>query len=110
MTTPLPALPGYTFRFARREDLPAVHQMMERAAAVDRSGFVDALEDMIYQFSNDPWCNPEEDFLLALTAEGQVAAMGRVYVNPAPLQERKANLWGEVHTQSTADAAWGIPS
>ena len=94
-----PILPGYTFRFAQREDLPAVRQMLERAAAVDRTGFVDTLEDMINQFSDDPWCNPEKDFLLALTAEGQVAAMGRVFVNPAPRRERKANLWGEVHPE-----------
>jgi len=96
MIIPIPAIPGYIFRFARREDLPAIHQMMVCAAAADRTGIVDSLEDMDSQFV-DPWSNPEMDFLLALTAEGQVVAMGRVFINPAPRRERNANLWGEVH-------------
>jgi GNAT superfamily N-acetyltransferase len=73
--------------------------MMERAAAVDHTGFVETLEDMTIQFDNDLWCIPGKDFLLALTAEGQVAAMGRLYINPAPLQERKANLGEVVHPE-----------
>jgi mycothiol synthase len=98
MTVPIPILPGYTFRFARREDLPAVHAMLVIITAFDRTGGVDALEDMLNQFV-DPWSNPEKDFLLALTEAGQIAAMGRIYVNPAPRQERYANLCVEVHPE-----------
>ena len=105
---PIPILPGYTFRFARREDLPAIHQMLVCVAAADRTSFVDTLEDMINQFI-DPWSDPEKDYLLALTADGQVAAMGRVYVNPVPQRERNAFL-GEKFTQNTAAAAWVRPS
>ena len=87
MTISTPTLPGYIFRFAQREDLPAIHYMLECSDAVDHSGFVDNLEDMYNQFI-DPWSSPETDYLLALTAEDQVAAMGRVFVNPSPQRER----------------------
>jgi mycothiol synthase len=98
MATPLPVLPGYIFRSARCEDIPAIHEMLVRVAEVDRTGYVDTLEDMTNQF-DDPWSNPETDYLLALTPSGQVAAMGRTYLNPAPWRERNANLWGEVHPE-----------
>jgi len=98
MTVPIPVIPGYTFRFARREDLPSVHQMLIRVAEADRTGYVDTLEDMTNEFI-DAYSDPEKDSLLALTAEGHVAAMGRVYVNPAPQRERNANLWGVVHPE-----------
>ncbi len=95
-TSPTPVLPGYSFRIVRKEDLPAVHQMMERVAAVDNTGFVDTLEDMTNQL-NDPWCDPEKDYLLALTSSGQVAGTGRVYINPNPRRERNAFLGGDIH-------------
>jgi len=98
MTLSLPILPGYLFRFARREDLPGIHRMLECASDADRTGFVDALEDMTNQF-NDPWCNPEEDFLLGFTPDGQVAALGRLFLNPSPQRERNVNLWGETHPE-----------
>jgi mycothiol synthase len=98
MTVSLPVLPGFTFRFARYEDLPAIHQMLVRAAEADRSGHVDSLEDLTNEFI-DAWSDPEKDFLLALAVDGQVAAMGRVYVNPDPQRERHANLWGGVHPE-----------
>jgi len=98
MTTPLPVLPGYTFRFVQREDLPAIHQMLVCVSATDPTTFVDSLEDMSNQFV-DPWSDPQKDYLLALTTDGQVAATGRVYVNPVPLRERIALLLGEVHPE-----------
>jgi mycothiol synthase len=97
-TFPNPVLPGYSFRTARREDLPTVHELMERVAEVDRTGFVDTLEDMTNQF-NDPWCNPGKDYLVALTSRGQVVGTGRVFVNPTPRRERNAFLAGEVHPE-----------
>jgi mycothiol synthase len=98
MTIFLPDLPGYIFRFARREDIPAIHQMLVCVVAADRTPFVDTLEDMHNQFI-DPWSDPEKDYLLALTTNGQVAATGRVYVNPVPQRERNAFLGGEVHPE-----------
>jgi ribosomal protein S18 acetylase RimI-like enzyme len=53
---------------------------------------------MISQFE-DPWCNPQTDYLLTLTASDQVAAIARVFLNPAPLHERNANLWVEIHPE-----------
>lgn len=97
-TFPNPVLPGYSFRTARREDLPTVHELMERVAEVDRTGFVDTLEDMTNQF-NDPWCDPGKDYLVALTSREQVVGTGRVYVNPTPRRERNAFLAGEVHPE-----------
>ncbi len=93
---PLPTLPGYTFRTVCREDLPAIHQMLVSVAAADHSGHVDTLEDMANQFI-DPFSDPHKDYLLAQAENGQVSATGRIYVNPAPLRERNANLGGEVH-------------
>jgi mycothiol synthase len=98
MTIFLPDLPGYIFRFARRDDLPAIHQMLVCVSAADRTTFVDTLGDMLNQFI-DPWSDPEKNYLLALTAEGQVAATGRVYINPVPQHERNAFLLGEVHPE-----------
>ena len=98
MSISVPILPGYTFRFARREDLPAVHQMMVCVAEVDHSSYVETLEDLNNEFI-DTYCDPEKDFLLALTAEGQVVARGQVYVNPEPVRERKAGLAGTVHPE-----------
>lgn len=95
---PLPTLPGYTFRSVCREDLPAIHQMLVTVAAVDHTSFVEALEDMTNQFI-DPFSDPHKDYLLALTDIGQMAATGRIYVNPAPQRERIANLGGEVHLE-----------
>jgi mycothiol synthase len=94
----MPVIPGYIFRFALREDIPAILHMMIRAAEVDRTNFVDTLQDMTNQFI-DPWCNPEKDYLLALTADDQVAGMGRVFLNPTPRRERNAFLWGEIHPE-----------
>jgi mycothiol synthase len=91
---PLPELPGYIFRFAQRADLLAIRQMLIEVAAADRTGYVETPEDMDNQF-NDPWCDPQRDFLLAVTSDGQIAAMGRIFVNPAPRRERYASLWNE---------------
>jgi ribosomal protein S18 acetylase RimI-like enzyme len=54
------------------------------------------LQDMATQF-DDPWSNAETDSMAAFTADGQIAAWARVFVNPQPLDECRAFLWGEVH-------------
>jgi mycothiol synthase len=97
-TLPLPALPGYTFRMVCLPDLPAIHAMLVQVASEDHTGFVDTLEDMTDQFS-DQWSNPEKNYLLALSGSGQVAATGRIYLNPAPLRERHVNFGIDVHPE-----------
>ena len=97
-TLPLPVLPGYMFRMAERADLKAIHAMLMRIAEVDHTGFVVPLEDMHNQFE-DPWCDPKKDYLLALTNSGQVAATGRIYLNPASQREPHANLGLDVHPE-----------
>lgn len=96
MVIPIPTIPGYMIRFARRDDLPSIHEMLICAVTEDHTGSVDTLDDMSSQFI-DPWSNPETDYLLVLTTNGQVVAMGRVFNNPSPQRERNAFLWGEVH-------------
>jgi len=89
---------GYIWRPHRREDAPALYQMLLAADRADDRQSNMTLEDMQRQF-DDPWSNPETDSLLAFTASGQVAAMGRVFVNPKPEAEYRAHLWGQVHPE-----------
>jgi len=93
-----PELQHYTWRPYRREDTPALYQTLIDVDRADNLGSLTTLEDMHKQY-DDPWSNPETDSLLAFTADGQVAAMARVFANPEPVDERRAHLWGEVHPQ-----------
>jgi mycothiol synthase len=87
---------GYTWRAYRREDVPALYEMLMAVDRADARHFIMTLQDMETQY-DDPWSNAEVDSLLAFTADGQVAAMARVFANPEPIQECRAHLWGEVH-------------
>jgi len=89
-------LQGYTWRPFRREDVPALYEMLMAVDRADQRHFIVTLQDMETQY-DDPWSNAETDSLLAFTAEGQVAAMARVFANPKPVEECRAHLWTEVH-------------
>src|SRR5512136_1255898 len=89
---------GYTWRPYRREDVPALYQMLLAADRADERQSNMTLADMQRQF-NDPWSDPETDSLLAFTASGQVVAMARVFVNPKPEAECRAHLQGQVHPE-----------
>ncbi len=91
-----PAWPGCTWRPMRREDIPAVHRMLLLVDKADDNNSAGTLADMQTQF-DDPWCNPATDSLLALTADAQVAAFARTFINPQPEEEIRAFLWIEVH-------------
>lgn len=91
-----PALPEYTWRPARREDAPAIHQMRIVADKADHGGGAGTLQD-VEQLFEDEWVNPEIDTLLAMTPEGQVAALTIVFLNPHPEEEARAFIWDEVH-------------
>jgi len=95
-------LDDYTWRPYRREDVPALYQMMLALDRAENRNMIVTPEDMEKQY-DDPWCNPETDSLLAFTADGQVAAMARVFVNPEPVAEHRAHLWGEVHPDHRRD-------
>ena len=92
-------LRGYRWQSARREDIPALYEMMLAVDRADDRGFTITLQDMQTQY-DDPWCDPETDFRLAFTPGGQVAAMARVFVNPLPNpEEHRAHFWGEIHPE-----------
>ena len=89
-------LDHYTWRPYRREDVPALYELLMAVDRADARHFIMTLQDTETQF-DDPWSNAAIDSLLAFTPEGQVAAMARVFANPEPLEECRAHLWGEVH-------------
>lgn len=91
-----PAL--YTYRPMRREDVPAVYDMLLAADRADGRPAQGTLGDAIREF-DDPWIDPETDSLLAFARDGSVAGMARIFVNPKPKGECPAFLWGEVHPE-----------
>jgi mycothiol synthase len=93
-----PGLPGYTWRPARRTDAPAIFQMRLAADKADNSGGAGTPQD-VERIFEDAWINTETDSLLALTPDGQVAAMILVFMNPQPEEEARAFLWDEVHPE-----------
>lgn len=95
--TPHPEpVPGYRWRPARFDDALAMHQLLLAADQADDNTRAGLLEDVERNF-NDPWTDPPADSLVAAAPDGQLAAMGWVYVNPESEQEHRAFLWGEVH-------------
>ena len=93
-----PEIPGYTWRPARREDVPAIHAMLIAVDKADDRTAAGTLEDRQREF-DDPWSNPEADSLLAFAPDGTVAALARTFVNPKPEGESRAYLWDEVHPE-----------
>ncbi len=89
-------LDEYTWRPCRREDVPALYQMLLAVDQAENRDMLLTLQDMATQF-DDPWSNAETDSMAAFTADGQIAAWARVFLNPQPLDECRAFLWGEVH-------------
>jgi ribosomal protein S18 acetylase RimI-like enzyme len=91
-----PARPGYTWRPAQRADAPVIHQLRLAVDEADHSGGAGTLQDTERLFE-DSWVNPETDTLLALTPEGQAAALVCVFLNPQPVEEARAFIWDDVH-------------
>jgi len=86
----------YVWRPARREDIPAIHKLLLAVDQTDGNETAGTVEDMEREFG-DPWSDPMTDSLLGLTADGQVAAFARVFVNPRPEGEYRAYLEVEIH-------------
>ncbi len=101
-TTPaIPAhLAGYVWRRARKEDVPAVYQLLLAVDRADGKNFAGTLADQTREF-DDPWSPPGTDSLIALTAAGQAAAYARVLVNPEPETgaELRTFMFADVHPE-----------
>ncbi len=97
----LPALPDYEWRAPRREDVPALFEMLLAVEQADDRDVVATLEDMQREF-DDPWSQPETDALLALAPDGRPAGMARTFQNPQPEDEVRCYLWIEIHPAQRA--------
>ena len=92
----LPALPELEFRALRRDDVPALHEMLLAVERADDRNLVGTLADLQREF-DDPWSNAETDSLAALTPAGQLAGYARTFQNPQPEGEVRCYLSVEVH-------------
>ncbi len=86
----------YTYRPARREDMPSVGQLLVAITAQHPATYAPALADLYSDFE-DPWCNPETDSRVAVTPAGAIVAYARVFANPQPVDETRAHLDDDIH-------------
>lgn len=93
--------PALSWRPMRREDVPAVYDMLLQIERADSREVVDTLEDAVREF-DDPWCNYETDSLLALAPSGRPVAFARTFQNPQPEEEFRCFLWIESHPDQRA--------
>jgi ribosomal protein S18 acetylase RimI-like enzyme len=91
-----PALPEYEFRPLRRDDVPALYELLLAAERADDRNLVQTLEDLQREF-DDPWSRAEVDTLAAFTPAGQLAALARTFQNPQPEGEVRCYLSVEAH-------------
>ncbi|MGH8934704.1 MAG: GNAT family N-acetyltransferase [Acidimicrobiia bacterium] len=87
-----PALAGYEWRAAGREDAPAIQELYRTAGRVDGVELRITLEDLYRELAGPAARNS----LLALTADGRVAAYGVMAPPQATTHARQALLRGEV--------------
>ncbi len=93
-----PSFPEYTWRPATVADARRIWEMFLAADAADGSQRAGTLADMRREFE-DPATDFAQDSLLALTADGDVAAVAVVSLVPQAVTEVVAFLWGGVHPQ-----------
>lgn len=101
-TLALPITPEFEFRSLRREDVPAVYDMLLAVERADERDLLQTLEDLQREF-DDPWSSPETDALLALTSTGEPAGLARTFQNPQPENEVRCHLSVEVHPAQRAN-------
>ena len=82
-------MPEFEFRALRRDDVPALYEMLLAVEQADDRDLVQTLEDLQREF-DDPWSNAEVDSLAAFTLDGQLAGYARTFQNPQP--ERRSAL------------------
>jgi mycothiol synthase len=92
----LPAIPEFEFRALRRDDVPALYEMLLAVERTDDRDLVQTLKDLQREF-DDPWSNPEIDSLAAFALDGQLAGYARIFQNPQPEDEVRCFLMIEVH-------------
>ena len=98
-TLPIPLdWPEYDWRPPRREDVPALYEMLLAADKADDTQTAGTLHDLQTQF-DDPWSDPETDSIAALTRDGEMAALARTIMNPAPEEECRVYLLDQVHPE-----------
>jgi mycothiol synthase len=90
--------PEYTWRPAQLSDAPALHRLLEEIEKVDRRNWHETLEDRERDFQ-DPNTQPENDSLVAVALNGEIAAFAWTIAPPVVEKEHYAYLWGEVHPQ-----------
>ena len=98
----LPALPEFEFRALRRDDVPALYEMLLAAEQADNRNLVQTLEDLQREF-DDPWSQLEVDSLAAFAPDGLLAGYARTFQNPQPEDEVRCYLAVEVHPSVRAD-------
>jgi mycothiol synthase len=98
-TLELPALPAITdfeFRALRRDDVPALYEMLLTIEQADARDLVQTLEDLQREF-DDPWSDAAVDSLAVFTIDGHLAGYARTFQNPQPENEVRCHLAVEVH-------------
>ncbi len=98
----LPALPEFEFRALRRDDVPALYEMLLAVEKADERNLVDTLADLQREY-DDPWCSAETDSLAAFTPAGQLAGLARTIQNPQPEGEVRCHLSVEVRPSQRAN-------
>jgi mycothiol synthase len=92
----LPAISEFEFRALRRDDVPALYELLLAVEQADDRDLVQTLEDLQREF-DDPWSNVEVDSLAAFAADGQLAGFARTFQNPQPEDEVRCYLMVEAH-------------
>lgn len=83
----------------RRQDLQALHDLLQIVNRVDDTTHWETAADLERQFE-DPWSDPEKDARVIYTRGGILAAFARVFVNPTPEDEAVAHLWHEIEPEA----------
>lgn len=91
-----PNLKSYTWRPAQRSDAPAIYQLFLDTDAHDNRHWAGTLAEWESEF-DDPDMDFTRDTLIALTEEGQAAALGWVYAPRKVENKHRAFLWPDVH-------------
>ena len=94
--TAWPSLADYDFRALRREDLPALYELLLCIEQAEERRVVGTLEDLQHEY-DDPWSLAETDSLTAWTNEGQLVGYARTFQNPQLEDEARCHLLVEIH-------------
>jgi ribosomal protein S18 acetylase RimI-like enzyme len=93
----LQSLQGYDWRPARLADAEAIYELYLARDAHDRVDAQETVGSIRLEFQDSWMGDLETDTVVVITDEGQVAAVGLIFVDPEPLKKRRAFLDLEVH-------------